>query len=178
MLNFSTVSHRIEPLLKLLKLKNTREGIESLPDTPSIGSSPTTPSIYSPFVREPMSTMPSFQQPKPKTSNQQPAPKCCTLNILAEPPPGQPIRADIVFIHGLHGSLVNTWKQGLWENERQPEGFQRPPKPPVRPPKRPRHSRSSVIRPPHKQKRARITHNELHKQSIEKDSSDLEQNGE
>lgn len=30
--------------------------------------------------------------------------KCVTLNILAEPPTGSPIRADIIFIHGLHGA--------------------------------------------------------------------------
>lgn len=99
------------------------------------------------------------------------APKCCTINILAEPPPGQPIRADIVFIHGLHGSLVNTWKQGLWENERKPVEFDRPPKPPVRPPKRPRHSRSTPLHAPLKQKRARFVHPE-HKQSFYIDSID------
>lgn len=29
--------------------------------------------------------------------------RCVTLNVLAEPPPGSPIRADVIFIHGLHG---------------------------------------------------------------------------
>ena len=101
------------------------------------------------------------------------ATKCCTLNILAEPPPGQPIRADIVFIHGLHGSLVNTWRQGLWENERRPVVFERPPKPPVRPPKRPRHSRTSSAHPPHHKKRARFAHADVsHRYSHERDSLD------
>lgn len=31
--------------------------------------------------------------------------KCVTVNVLAQPPPGSPIRADIIFIHGLHGKL-------------------------------------------------------------------------
>lgn len=101
------------------------------------------------------------------------ATKCCTLNILAEPPPGQPIRADIVFIHGLHGSLVNTWRQGLWENERRPVVFERPPKPPVRPPKRPRHSRTSSAHPPHHKKRARFAHTDIsNRYSHERDSID------
>lgn len=101
------------------------------------------------------------------------AANCCTLNILAEPPAGVPIRADVVFIHGLHGSLVNTWKQGLWENERRPVEFQRPPKPPVRPPKRPRHSRSSAVHPIHHKKRARIAHADVHQRHAhERDSHD------
>lgn len=76
---------------------------------------------------------------------------------MAEPPPGQPITADIIFIHGLHGSLVNTWKQGLWKSEGRLEGFDRPPKPPIRPPKRQRHSRSTLVVP--SSKRARYTDN-------------------
>lgn len=32
--------------------------------------------------------------------------KCVTLNILAEPPQGTPIRADVIFIHGLHGKYT------------------------------------------------------------------------
>lgn len=31
--------------------------------------------------------------------------KCVMINVLAEPPPGSPIRADVIFIHGLHGEL-------------------------------------------------------------------------
>lgn len=83
--------------------------------------------------------------------------KCVTINILAEPPPGTPIRADIVLIHGLNGCLANTWKQGLWDSERRPENFKRPPKPPVRPPKRPRHSRGNVFVPSYKEKRRRLS---------------------
>ncbi|XP_053946280.1 uncharacterized protein LOC128855424 [Anastrepha ludens] len=182
-LNLSSVqvSQRIDPILKLLKIRKTGDGVESLPDTPSIDnapyfpisalpSPPLTPTIpgksvspseqlgFSPFVRESSGAMPAFSNDKQKiTAPEQPASKCCTLDVLAEPPAGQPIRADIVFIHGLHGSVVNTWKQGLWENDRQPEGFERPPKPPVRPPKRPKHSRSVLLHPPHKHKRARFT---------------------
>lgn len=77
------------------------------------------------------------------------------MNILAEPPEGTPIRADIIFIHGLHGSLVNTWKQGLWNKNSNKVKFERPPKPPVRPPKRPRHSRTTFMYPPHQSKRPR-----------------------
>ncbi|XP_004530177.1 uncharacterized protein LOC101455809 isoform X1 [Ceratitis capitata] len=179
-LNLSSVqvSQRIEPILKLLKIRHTRDGVESLPDTPAIEDAPCFPTtdvtptppstptkpdtLNMPFMptglpSEPSSVMPTFSTGKRKpTAPQTPAPKCCTLNVLAEPPPGQPILADIIFIHGLHGSQVNTWRQGLWENERQPEQFERPPKPPVRPPKRPKHTRTAPLHPPHKQKRARF----------------------
>lgn len=83
--------------------------------------------------------------------------KCVTINILAQPPPGTPIRADIVLIHGLHGCLANTWKQGMWDSERRPVNFKRPPKPPIRPPKRPRHSRGNVFTPSYKEKRRRLS---------------------
>ncbi|XP_061397261.1 uncharacterized protein LOC133332908 [Musca vetustissima] len=178
------VSHRLEPILKLLKIRKSRDGIESLPDvpnslpsspemlTPPTPGTPTSP-VFSPFFREPRPSLPNFHAASRKqiALEEQMAPKCCTINILAEPPPGQPIRADIVFIHGLHGSLVNTWKQGLWENERKPVEFDRPPKPPVRPPKRPRHSRSTPLHAPLKQKRARFVHPE-HKQSYYIESID------
>ncbi|KAJ6647625.1 Protein SERAC1 [Pseudolycoriella hygida] len=82
---------------------------------------------------------------------------CVSLNILVEPENG-PIRADVIFIHGLHGSLVNTWKQGLWNSKgrRVKREFKRPPKPPVRPPKRQRHTRTSLFGPPHNSKRRRF----------------------
>ncbi|XP_055706531.1 uncharacterized protein LOC129803773 [Phlebotomus papatasi] len=90
--------------------------------------------------------------------------KCVTLNVLAEPPPGMPIRADVIFIHGLHGSQVNTWKQGLWDTngkrQRIQQNVQRPPRPPLRPPKRPRHSHQ-IPPPPHVAKRARHYSNPL-----------------
>lgn len=79
--------------------------------------------------------------------------KSVTLNVLYEPPKTVPIRADVIFIHGLHGSLVNTWKQGMWSSEGRREKFERPPRPPVRPPKRPRHSRR--LDAPHQFKRPR-----------------------
>ncbi|XP_017026836.1 uncharacterized protein [Drosophila kikkawai] len=143
-LNLSSVqvSNRMGPLLKLLKMRKSQDGLESLPDTLSAPSTPCTPS--------------SPMQGPPLYSVRSDAPSCCTLNILAEPPPGQPIRADIVLIHGLHGSLVNTWKQGLWQNDRKPVEFERPPRPPVRPPKRPRHSRSAAIHPAPREKRAKF----------------------
>ncbi|XP_054084530.1 uncharacterized protein LOC105215844 isoform X2 [Zeugodacus cucurbitae] len=187
-LNLSSVhvSQRIEPILKLLKIRPARDGIESLPDIPSIDIAPYFPTaappptptatpgtptmpVLSPFLNEPSIVMASFSTAKRKSAvPHTPAPKCCTIKILAEPPPDQPIRADIVFIHGLHGSLVNTWKQGLWENERQPEDFQRPPKPPVRPPKRPKHSRTAPLHPPHKQKRARFAQSDAnHRATLE-----------
>jgi hypothetical protein len=34
--------------------------------------------------------------------------------VLYDPSPEQ-VRADVVFIHGLHGSLDKTWKQGVWD---------------------------------------------------------------
>ncbi|KAH8306155.1 hypothetical protein KR018_002663 [Drosophila ironensis] len=146
-LNLSSVqvSNRLGPLLKLLKMRKSQDGLESLPDTLTTPSTPSTPCT-------PMSPL----QGPPLYSARSDAPSCCTINILAEPPPGEPIRADIVLIHGLHGSLVNTWKQGLWQNDRQPVEFERPPRPPVRPPKRPRHSRSAAIHPAPREKRAKF----------------------
>ncbi|ALC47651.1 CG5455 [Drosophila busckii] len=143
-LNLSSVqvSNRLGPLRNLLKLRKSQDGLECLPDIPSTPGSPTTPTT--PLLEPPLYSVQST------------AAKCCTLNILAEPPPGAPIIADIVFIHGLHGSLVNTWKQGLWQNERQPVEFDRPPRPPVRPPKRPRHSRSAAMHAAPREKRAKF----------------------
>lgn len=167
--------------MNLLKIRKSREGIESLPDSPNGMEAltppltpPTRPTIFAPFSRQPRYSLPNLSTNRKKlSSDQYNAAKCCTMNILAEPPPGQPIRADIIFIHGLHGSLVNTWKQGLWENERRPVEFQRPPKPPVRPPKRPRHSRTTAGHPPHHQKRARFCQIDVQqKQLNEKDSID------
>lgn len=40
--------------------------------------------------------------------------KCVTCDVLYDPNP-EPVRADVVFIHGLHGSLDKTWKQGVWD---------------------------------------------------------------
>ncbi|XP_030369656.1 uncharacterized protein LOC115620527 [Scaptodrosophila lebanonensis] len=146
------VSNRIGPLLNLLKLRKSQDGLESLPDTPSL---PATPIIVHPQNSPIPMLGPSGGKRKSRVDHQ-PAPNCCTLNILAEPPAGTPIRADIVFMHGLHGSQVNTWKQGLWENERRPVEFERPPLQPVRPPKRARHSRSAAIHQAPREKRAKF----------------------
>ena len=40
--------------------------------------------------------------------------KCVTCDVLYDPSP-ESVRADVVFIHGLHGSLDKTWKQGVWD---------------------------------------------------------------
>ncbi|XP_069679722.1 protein SERAC1 isoform X2 [Periplaneta americana] len=40
--------------------------------------------------------------------------KCVKCDVLYDPSP-EPIRADVIFIHGLHGSLDKTWKQGIWD---------------------------------------------------------------
>lgn len=32
-----------------------------------------------------------------------PVEKCVSVDVLAEPEPGTPIRVDVIFIHGLHG---------------------------------------------------------------------------
>ncbi|GAB0098113.1 uncharacterized protein DMENIID0001_138150 [Sergentomyia squamirostris] len=117
------VAHKIDPLLKMMKL---RRGTSVLGHLPAL----------------------AIEEPE----------KCVTLNILAEPPPEIPIRADVIFIHGLHGSLVNTWKQGQWDangkRQRIQQTVERPPRPPIRPPKRPRHSHQ-IHPPPYVAKRAR-----------------------
>ncbi|XP_017873107.1 PREDICTED: uncharacterized protein LOC108620704 isoform X1 [Drosophila arizonae] len=148
-----TVSNRLGPLLNLLKLRKSQDGLEILPDTlntriPITPIPPNTPTTPSTLLQGP--PIYSLQSSSSSSSS------CCTLNILAEPAPGTPIRADIVLVHGLHGSLVNTWRQGLWQNERHPVEFDRPPRPPVRPPKRPRYSRSAAIHPAPREKRAKF----------------------
>lgn len=52
--------------------------------------------------------------------------------------------------------MPNTWKQGLWNSAGRRVNFKRPPKPPVRPPKRQRHSRTALFDPPHSSKRRRF----------------------
>ncbi|XP_031616537.1 serine/threonine-protein kinase pakF isoform X2 [Contarinia nasturtii] len=42
-----------------------------------------------------------------------------SLEILWEPKCGSQITADVVFIHGLHGSSDSTWKQGEWDYKPQ-----------------------------------------------------------
>lgn len=46
--------------------------------------------------------MPRVSLPKSTMQQMESAEKCVSLNILAEPVSG-PIRADVIFIHGLHG---------------------------------------------------------------------------
>lgn len=127
-LSTAHVTQKIDPLLKLIKLRRG-ESIEDKPMT--FDSIPRLPSIEKP--------------------------SCVTINILAEPPPDTAIRADIILIHGLHGSLVNTWKQGIWSSDRSPVNFERPPQQPIRPPKRPRYTRGNVVLPAYKEKRQRLS---------------------
>lgn len=131
-LGLSTVQvvHKIDPLLKMMKIRK-----QTVPNRIALTIPPTA------VAQRCLEDVPE---------------KCVTLNVLAEPPPGSSIRADIVFIHGLHGSLVNTWKQGQWNSEGRRVNFQRPPKPPIRPPKRPRHSRTTLFDPPHRSKRPKF----------------------
>ncbi|CAH0559491.1 unnamed protein product [Brassicogethes aeneus] len=42
--------------------------------------------------------------------------KCVECEVLREPRDGN-IEADVIFIHGLHGGLDKTWKQGSWRND-------------------------------------------------------------
>lgn len=41
--------------------------------------------------------------------------KSVECNVLTTP---ADIKTDIIFLHGLHGALEKTWKQGLWRHER------------------------------------------------------------
>ncbi|XP_068084928.1 protein SERAC1 isoform X2 [Anabrus simplex] len=43
--------------------------------------------------------------------------RCVTCDVLHDPGTGA-VRADVIFIHGLHGSLYNTWRQGQWKEAR------------------------------------------------------------
>lgn len=134
------VAHRIDPLLRVIKLRK-----DSSP-TVAIKQGTTTPTAPTAAT----SQLASLRVPRHLPE------RCVDLVVLAEPPPGVPIRADIVLIHGLHGSLVNTWKQGLWNSEGRLVNFERPPKPPLRPPKRQRHSRANLFAPPHVSKRPKF----------------------
>lgn len=137
--------HKIHPLLKVMKFKRgpSRDSNEQIK---SIAFNRTT---NIPLLSPPLLAIEDGPE------------KCVTCTIMSEPPPGTPIRADIIFVHGLHGSQVNTWKQGLWNSEGRRVHFERPPKPPVRRPKRPRYTRPSIINPPHLSKRPRFEGNEL-----------------
>lgn len=41
--------------------------------------------------------------------------KCVECIVLHHP---QNVEADVIFMHGLHGSIEKTWKQGLWRHEK------------------------------------------------------------
>lgn len=43
--------------------------------------------------------------------------KCVECIVLSEPGDNK-IKADVIFIHGLHGGLCKTWRQGTWRHER------------------------------------------------------------
>lgn len=165
-LQLSSRTQRIEPLLRMLKLRSDGVAAEEAAASTTVQATPPqclsiqdakTTAAQSPQLHpHPTLRIPSTT---PSSSTSIAAESCVSLNVLAAPPPGTAIRADVVFIHGLHGSLVNTWKQGLWSSAGRSVPFQRPPRPPVRPPKRHRHSRGSsslVDAPPPRSKRARF----------------------
>ncbi|XP_058838998.1 uncharacterized protein LOC131694343 [Topomyia yanbarensis] len=131
------VAHRIDPLLRVIKLRKNSSAAGR--NTLEAGG-----------------TVAGRNRRHTNTALQETPDKCVEMVVLAEPPAGQPIRADVVLIHGLHGSLVNTWKQGLWNSEGKLEHFERPPKPPIRPPKRQRHSRANLFAPPHVSKKPKF----------------------
>lgn len=41
--------------------------------------------------------------------------KCVECTVLYTP---EEYLADVIFIHGLHGSVVKTWRQGMWRHEK------------------------------------------------------------
>uniref|UniRef100_A0A1Q3FNX4 Putative ribonuclease p/mrp subunit n=1 Tax=Culex tarsalis TaxID=7177 RepID=A0A1Q3FNX4_CULTA len=137
------VAHRIDPLLRVIKLRKDSGTNNGGRNAIEVGK-------QSLAARRGSKTKPGLEG-LPE--------KCVELVVLAEPPAGQPIRADVILIHGLHGSLVNTWKQGLWNSEGKLEHFERPPKPPIRPPKRQRHSRANLFAPPHESKKLKVEQN-------------------
>lgn len=70
------MSDKIDPILKMMKLRRSaNQYLESSSNT----------TVRMQCIEEPPE-------------------KCVSLDILAEPPPGVPIKADVVFIHGLHGT--------------------------------------------------------------------------
>nr|CAD7203453.1 unnamed protein product [Timema douglasi] len=57
----------------------------------------------------------TVRQECPSSPPSPPSPeKSVTCDVLYEPVTSR-VRADVIFIHGLHGSLVNTWRQGTWD---------------------------------------------------------------
>lgn len=43
--------------------------------------------------------------------------KCVECIVLSEPTDAE-IEADVIFIHGLHGGIDKTWRQGTWRSSR------------------------------------------------------------
>ncbi|XP_055530547.1 uncharacterized protein LOC129721695 isoform X2 [Wyeomyia smithii] len=140
------VAHRIDPLLRVIKLRKNSTGASGRNALLEAAGK--------------QSLVAGRGRRHTGASLQEIPEKCVELVVLAEPPAGQPIRADVVLIHGLHGSQVNTWKQGLWNSEGKLEHFERPPKPPIRPPKRQRHSRANLFAPPHESKKPKFEEDE------------------
>ncbi|KAL0269580.1 UNVERIFIED_CONTAM: hypothetical protein PYX00_007266 [Menopon gallinae] len=59
---------------------------------------------------------PKLRQPEPEPE------KSVNCEILSQPVGN--IRADVIFIHGLHGSVVHTWKQGVWNYRKNVQNTQ------------------------------------------------------
>lgn len=60
-----------------------------------------------------------IQKSQPAIMEDDDAPeKCVECCVLYEPSEHETIMADVIFIHGIHGSLFKTWKQGLWQSDR------------------------------------------------------------
>uniref|UniRef100_A0A1Y1NIA1 DUF676 domain-containing protein n=1 Tax=Photinus pyralis TaxID=7054 RepID=A0A1Y1NIA1_PHOPY len=53
----------------------------------------------------------------PSSTRDEDFPEECVDCVVLHEPSGS-IVVDIIFIHGIHGSLQNTWKQGLWASDR------------------------------------------------------------
>lgn len=51
--------------------------------------------------------------------------KCVECLVLSEPVNAE-VAADVIFIHGLHGSIDKTWKQGTWRDKRHKLNQQSP----------------------------------------------------
>lgn len=85
-------SNKIDPLLQVIKLRYRPNSIptlsnEQLPDSSDEATDE--------------SVLPISEQ-------------CVTCTVLSAPE-NEPIRADVIFVHGLHGSLSKTWRQGNWK---------------------------------------------------------------
>lgn len=48
--------------------------------------------------------------------------KSVSCDVIVEPSSGSEHRADVIFIHGLHGSLNKTWRQGTWNVKKVSNG--------------------------------------------------------